>query len=407
MTNYVHESVASAPVARLPLSHARSMRALAGTALIACAWGWVLVSAAEASSEQVVWSFGNGTDGSFPYTGLINGGAGTLYGTTSGGGNYSYGTLFSLNVGTNAEAVSWSFGNGTDGQSPYANPIAVKGMLYGTTTAGGTLGSGTVFSFDPASGAEAVLHSFDISDGQEPFYLMHAKDRLYGTTLWGGGYGQGNQNGDVYAYSLKTGATKMLYAFGGGTDSANPVGALLNVNGEFYGAANAGGIYGRGTVYTFNPKTHAETLLWSFGNGQDGQSPNAGLIDVYGTLYGTTTAGGAYGYGTLFSLNLRTGAEAVLYSFGSGTDGQDPNKNLTYINGTLYGTTEFGGTYGDSGTVYAFNLATSAETVLWSFGNGTDGQYPSSSLLNVKGTLYGTTIYGGTNGKGTVFSIVP
>ncbi|HEX3430446.1 MAG TPA: choice-of-anchor tandem repeat GloVer-containing protein [Rhizomicrobium sp.] len=408
LLNFLHESVTSAPVSRMALSHARRMRAMAGTALIACAWGCVVAPAADASSEQVVWSFGNGTDGAFPYAGLINGGAGTLYGTTSGGGVYGAGTLFSLNLGTNAETVSWSFGNGADdGQDPYATPIAVKGTLYGTTTAGGTLGSGTVFSFDQASGAETVLHSFDISDGQEPFYLMKAGDRIYGTTLWGGGYGQGNQNGDVYVYSLRTGATKVLYAFGGGTDSANPVGALLDVNGKFYGAASAGGIYGRGTVYAFNPKTHAETLLWSFGNGADGQTPNAGLIDVYGTLYGTTTAGGAYGYGTVFSLNLQTGAETVLWSFGNGTDGQDPNKNLTYVNGTLYGTTEFGGAYGDSGTVYAFNLATNAETVLWSFGSGSDGQYPSSSLLYLQGTLYGTTIYGGANGKGTVFSIVP
>lgn len=380
------------------------------TALIVCAVGCVLQSpVAEASPETVVYSFGNGTDdGTFPYAGLIDAGAGILYGTTTSGGTYKNGTLLSLDLDTDAETVLWSFGSGTDGQAPYANVIKVKGNLYGTTTGGGTEGSGgTLFSFDLKSGTETVVHSFDISDGQEPFYLTKVKDKLYGTTLWGGGYGNGNGNGTVYAFKLKTGITKKLYAFGTGTDSANPVGVLVSVNGTLYGAAGAGGIYGYGTVYAFNEKTHAETLLWSFGNGTDGRSPNAGLINISGTLYGTTTLGGAYGYGTVFSLNPQTDAETVLWSFGNGTDGQDPNKTLTYVNGALYGTTMFGGTNSDSGTAYSLNLSTNAETVLWSFGSGTDGQYPDSDLLNVNGTLYGTTILGGANGKGTVFSLTP
>jgi uncharacterized repeat protein (TIGR03803 family) len=124
-------------------------------------------------------------------------------------------------------------------------------------------------------------------------------------------------------------------------------------------------------------------------------------------LYGTTYNGGAYGYGTVFSVNPKTGAETVLWSFGNGTDGQNPGKALTNVKGTLYGTTVFGGAFNDGGTAYSFNLETGAETVLWSFGDGTDGLYPESDLINVKGTLYGTTLYGGTYGDGAVFSIVP
>jgi len=61
----------------------------------------------------------------------------------------------------------------------------------------------------------------------------------------------------------------------------------------------------------------------------------------------------------------------------------------------LYGTTEFGGTY-DNGTVFSVNPNTGAETVLHSFGSGADGEYPIASLIDVKGTLYGTTEEGGT-----------
>jgi len=407
MLKFLQDSLASVPASVGRLSHGRTMRAMTRTVLIACAWGCIVHSpAAAATTEQVLWSFGNGTDGQQPYAGLLDvGGLGTLYGTTSGGGTYHNGTLFSLNLATHAEAVLWSFGNGFDGQQPYANVISVNGKLYGATTAGGNDDVGTVFSFDPVGNVETVLHSFDVSNGQGPLYLTKVRDKLYGTTPWGGpgsGY-----NGTVYSVHLTTGATRVLYYFGNGTDSSHPYGALINVNGTLYGTAYAGGIYGYGTVFSFNPETHAEHLLWSFGNGTDGQSPSAGLINVKGTLYGTTYSGGTYGYGTVFSLNPTTDVETVLWSFGNGADGQNPNKRLTNVNGTLYGTTVFGGTYSDGGTVFSLNPQTHVETVLWSFGNGTDGLYPESDLLNVNGTLYGTTLYGGTYGGGAAFSIVP
>lgn len=377
------------------------------TVLIACGLGCALHNPlAEASTEHVLWSFGNGTDGLDPYAGLIyDGTLGVFYGTTSGGGIYHNGTLFSLNRETNSESVLWSFGSGKDATQPYGNVISVNGELYGATTTGGNDNVGTVFSFDPQTNAEAVLHSFDVSNGQSPYYLIKVKDKLYGTTPWGGpgtGY-----NGTVYASNLKTGRTKVLYYFGNAPDSSHPYGALVNVNGTLYGAAYAGGVYGYGTVFSFDPKTHAEAVLWSLGNGTDGRNPSAGLINVNGTLYGATYSGGAYGYGTVFSFNPATLAETVLWSFGNGTDGQNPNRRLINVKGTLYGTTVFGGTYNDGGTAFSLNPVSNTETVLWSFGNGTDGLYPESDLINVRGTLYGTTLFGGSYGGGAVYSIVP
>ncbi|HEY1613841.1 MAG TPA: choice-of-anchor tandem repeat GloVer-containing protein [Rhizomicrobium sp.] len=83
-----------------------------------------------------------------------------------------------------------------------------------------------------------------------------------------------------------------------------------------------------------------------------------------------------------------------------------PAGGLIDVKGTLYGTTVFGGTYGD-GTIFSLNPKTNAEAALWSFGNGTDGQNPESGLIDVKGALYGTTLFGGAYGSGTVFSVVP
>ena len=98
-------------------------------------------------------------------------------------------------------------------------------------------------------------------------------------------------------------------------------------------------------------------MIHSFGNGTDGITPSAGLIDVRGTLYGTTIAGGASGAGTVFSITP-SGKEKVLYSFGKGTDGAGPAASLIDVNGTLYGTTQYGGTYscdsgGSCGTIFS------------------------------------------------------
>jgi uncharacterized repeat protein (TIGR03803 family) len=161
-----------------------------------------------------------------------------------------------------------------------------------------------------------------------------------------------------------------------------------------------------------------EKVLWSFGSGTDGTNPHAGLIDVSGTLYGTTAFGGGtgcdgYGCGTVFSIDPDTGAETPVYSFCSRKDCRDgdyPYAGLIDVRGALYGTTSSGGTStgcdgSGCGTVFSIDPSTGAEAVLYSFFGGTDGANPNASLIDVKGTLYGTTYNGGAYGYGTVFSL--
>jgi uncharacterized repeat protein (TIGR03803 family) len=136
----------------------------------------------------------------------------------------------------------------------------------------------------------------------------------------------------------------------------------------------------------------------------------AGLIDVSGTLYGTTTGGGATGEGTVFAITP-SGTETVLHSFGATQDdGANPYAGLLNVNGTLYGTTAYGGVEGcgsnNCGTVFSITPS-GTETVLHSFGFHTrDGRSPYSALVSVNGRLYGTTYQGGA-GYGTVFSVTP
>ena len=136
-------------------------------------------------------------------------------------------------------------------------------------------------------------------------------------------------------------------------------------------------------------------VLYSFaGAGSDGFKPQAGLIDLNGTLYGTTTFGGLNNHGTVFSVSM-TGGEHVLHSFAGGVnDGGYPYASLTNVGGKLYGTTYADGANG-RGTV--FSVSTSGrERIVRSF---VKGAYPTASLIDVKDRLDGSTTEGGAYGQ--------
>jgi uncharacterized repeat protein (TIGR03803 family) len=380
--------------------------------------------AAQAKTETVLYSFqNNGADANLPVAGLINV-KGTLYGTTQYGGASDVGAVYAINPSTGSEKVLHSFqNNGSDGYSPEAGLINVDGVLYGTTVSGGASGVGTVFSIDPATGAERVVYAFknDGTDGNGPFAsLIDVNGTLYGTTAGGGtGPGEAGPGGTVFSLNLSTGAESVLYSFvTENGEGYSPVAGLTYVDGILYGTASLGGLYNGGTVFSIDPSTGAFSTLYEFGqHSGDGNDPQGNMIDVHGTLYGTTFAGGTgvacsgsqSGCGTVFSINPTTGAESVLYSFHKVvTDGSGPLAGVIDVKGTLYGTTEQGGGSSDAGTVFAVNPSTGAESVLYSFKKkGGDGIYPFDSLIDFRGALYGTTSNGGAQSVGTVFKIKP
>src|SRR5579863_6449804 len=300
--------------------------------------------------------------------------------------------------GRAAYNVLYSFQGGTDGRDPHAGPLVkIKDMLYGTTVYGGghchsRCFGGTVFAIT-ASGSETVLHSFGggSKDGKNPRAgLIDVAGTLYGTTVHGGT--ASCYCGTVFDVT-RSGAETVLHSFAGGPDGFGPECGLLDVNRTLYGTTTNGGASGDGTVFAITTRG-TETMLHSFAGGPDGAHPKAGLINVDGRLYGTTDRGGANcvssgGCGTVFTVTT-SGAETVLYSFKGGADGAYPTQAaLLDVNGTLYGTSKLGGKY-DRGTV--FSITTSGkETVLHSFRGGTDGVYPYGGLIDVDGALYGTT----------------
>ena len=294
------------------------------------------------------------------------------------------------------------------GANPAANLTVSDGILYGTTKYGGVSGiegtggeGGTVFSIKK-SGKEKVLYSFQGSpDGANPVAsVIVVNGSIYGTTKDGGEYNVGT----VFAMS-KTGQNeRVLHSFGNGSDGVNPVAGLLYANGLLYGTTLLGGTEGKGTIFSIDPSSGTEEIVHNFGNLPDGENPYSTLIDVKGSLYGTTGAGGI-GAGTVFRVTP-SGAETILYTFGNHPDAEGPGAGVVFIKGKLYGTTAGGGIYYPGGTVFSITMS-GQEQVLHNFGNGQDGKYPEASLLPYKGQLYGTTLSGGSAGSGTVFRISP
>jgi uncharacterized repeat protein (TIGR03803 family) len=369
---------------------------------------------AQAQTFSVLYNFTGAGDGGNPLDGLMTDSAGNLYGTTNAGGTSNFGALVKV-TRSGVETVLHNFAGGTDGAYPEGGLIRDKaGNFYGTTTAGGTAGTGTVFRVT-AAGKETVLYSFAGGvDGSTPEagLAMDSAGNLYGTTSAGGA----NGNGAVFELSVPAKGGKwietLLYSFGTGTDGATPVaGVTFDTSGNLYGTTSAGGAYGFGTVFQLVPSggIWAENILQSFQDGDDGAVPYGGLIaDKSGNFYGSATEGGTGGGGTIFKLTPAGSGWTftVLYSNpGWGISGSFRNLAMDAA-GNLYGTTHCDGA-DDAGTVYKLTPATGSWKYrsLYVFTGGSDGLYSYSNPVLEQNYIYGTTKQGGTDGNGVVWEI--
>lgn len=374
----------------------------------------IALGSAQAQTFTVLYTFTSTTDGEQPDASLLQDAAGNLYGTTQyGGTNGGFGTVFKLDT-TGKESVLLSFAGSPDAEDPYSGLTRDKaGNLYGTTLYGGTQGGfGTVFKLHP-NGMEIILHSFaGTPDGDDPRSILvrDADGNLYGTTQYGGTMGG---FGTIFKLDTK-GKLTLLHSFAGTPDGEDPYAGLLRDKaGNLYGSTQYGGTGGGyGTVFKLNAKGKL-TLLHSFTGTPDGVNPLAGLLrDAAGSLYGTTQYGGTGGgFGTVFKLNAK-GKLTLLHSFTGMPDGQNPYSRLIRDTaGNLYGTTFYGGTSG-YGTVFKLDTAGKL-TILHSFNDSPDGAHPIAGLiLDKAGNLYGTTSDGGDlscgfSGCGTVFKLTP
>ena len=387
--------------------------------------------AARAQTFSVIHTFtGTAIDGRYPGFGVTLRG-GNLYGTTNGNG-YGDGTVFQMTrQGDNWVLVPLYIFSGPDGSGPYARVVfGPDGHLYGTA-GGGTLQNGVVFQLTPplsickTAGCywkETVLHNFASGDdGADPGYgdlIFDFDGNIYGVTSFGAAQGtvfQLQQSGNTWTENI-------LYSFGFPPDGGEPFGGLIfDQNGNLWGTTAVGGNFVQyGTVFELM-KVGAgwqELFPYSFRGANDGAYPIAGLIsDSSCNFYGTTSAGGSAGGGTVFELTPSGNGWTlyILYSF-SGNNGGPFGPLTMDAAGNLYGITGGDGAYA-LGNVFKLTHTGNSwvYTSLHDFTGGADGEYPLGNVtIDTDGTLYGTAAAGGSVqgncapvGCGTVWMIKP
>jgi uncharacterized repeat protein (TIGR03803 family) len=289
------------------------------------------------------------------------------------------------------------------GSSPTQSLILDSSKFYGVTSSGGNNGDGVIFSINTDGTGYTVLHHFDSATGSSPGGIILAGSTLYGVANSGG------NNGDGVIYSISTNGTgyTVLHHCASATGSS-PTGELVYDSGTLYGTSSSGGTNNNGTVFTMQSNGSGYTVLHSFDSATEGDSATSGLTKVGSVLYGTTNFGGsADNKGTLFSINTNGSSFSVLHAFDGALQGGTPQNQKLIIDGSkIYGQTYDGGS-NDTGTIFSINTNGTGFSLLKSFNASTGLLRPTTPLLFESGILYGGTQEGGevSNNMGGYFSI--
>jgi len=313
-----------------------------------------------------LYSFGVGPDGGIPTAPAVFGRDGALYSTTSYGGTIGKGTVFKLRPSPTAcktalcpwsESVLYSFQGGANGDG--GNPIGLvfdqTGNIYGTTSGGGAYTGGVAYELTSSGSGwtESLLHSFGgTGDGSAPYRSVLVIDNagnLYGTTSLGG-----NNYGTVFQLTPSGSGwiENVIYNFQGGNDGGHPyAGLIFDQSGNLYGATTDSGSGGGGTIFELSPSGSGWTfsVLYSLPGSAGYQCGPAWALfmDAQGNLYDTTQCEGANNLGNVFKLTNTSGSWTYtsLHDFTGGNDGGYPASSVMLdTNGSLYGTTSYGGT---------------------------------------------------------------
>lgn len=364
----------------------------------------VCFSYAVSNGYEVIHHFEGDAGGSYPQGGVIRATDGMLYGTTQYGGAHSQGSIFRLNPASDDFTVLYDLNSTTgDGRYPFGNLLeSSPGVFLGTCSEGGANGSGTLFKI-LADGTFTRLKSLQpTQNGAFPKAGLGKSDggQFYGVTEFGGLYGYGT----LFTIS-EDGTFAKLHDFNYTQDGSSPVGGLISDgNGNMIGAATGGGANNHGTLYKVT--SNLEVIkLHDFSMPLGGASPHS-ITKNENQFYGTTSTGGAYNTGVFYKIQV-DGTTEVLHNFNPNTDGQNPNGELFLSeDGKYYGTARFGGE-GQAGTVFSITTEGTLQ-LIHSFDNPDLGQFPYGGVVKTAdGTLYGTTLAGGTYSDGTLYAIAP
>ncbi len=339
---------------------------------------------------------GSGFTGSLS---LFNGS--NFIGAIPGGGSGNAGVVFSFNPGIGAYVKLVDL-NGSVAANPLGGLVYQGGSFYGMTSAGGDNGFGSIYKWDPIANTATSVYSFDNLNGAFPtgsLVYNSTTGKFYGMTSQGGL----NSLGVIFEWDPLNGFIKDV-DFDGATQGGTPFGSLVFDGTNFYGLTSAGGTPNLGVIFQWAPGAGAVTVVHTFGTVlSEGNSPLGSLVQLGTKLYGTTTAGGVNGEGTIFSWDLTGSAYADLISFNSAVSGSQSKSTLTVYGGNLYGTTTAGGAHG-TGTIFKYVPGAGSFPTIYDFPTGAT---PNGSLVVNGDILYGTSGSGGTGGVGYLFGWDP
>jgi uncharacterized repeat protein (TIGR03803 family) len=198
---------------------------------------------------------------------------------------------------------------------------------------------------------------------------------------------------------------EVLHVFASRQGLINQGFLIQATDGNFYGTTTEGGASGFGTVFKMIPDGTV-SVLHVFVGGTTDVYPQAALIQATdGNFYRTTTAGGTSDAGTVFKMTP-AGAVTVLHDFSVETDAFPQAPPIQATDGNLYGTM-YGRQGGPCGTAFKIT-ASGVLTVLYGFTCDNNGGFPAAPLVQATdGNLYGTTSWDGARTGGTIFKLIP
>jgi uncharacterized repeat protein (TIGR03803 family) len=360
---------------------------------------FIVISSLAAKAQYADLFDFSGKDGVNPEGSLIYDGK-FLYGICYGGVNND-GVIFRIKPDGTGDTNLHNL-DSLDGKVPLGTLFTDGNYLYGVTQQGGIKNNGVVFRIKPNGTGDTILHYFDSIDGRWPEYEVLISDGtyLYGTTWYGGKYG----NGVVFRIKTNGTAYSDIHDFDS-TDGKESEGTLYYDGNYLYGMTWYGGKYNLGVVFRMKPDGTGDTSLLDF-NGANGSHSHAGpLISDGKYLYGMTVGGGKYNEGVVFRIKPDGTADTILHNFSyTSTDGGNPSGGLLLYDSYLYGMTPGGGTI-SSGVIFRMKTDGTRDTILHDFVNAS-GTGPDGSLILVNNALYGLTQDEGAHTDGVIFKYV-
>jgi uncharacterized repeat protein (TIGR03803 family) len=354
-------------------------------------------------------TFDNLTTGANPLGPVVMDASGNLFGATNGGGPQHGGTVYEVAAGTSGITVlaSFSFGGGSTTGYDVEGGLAIDGSgnLFGSANAGGANGKGTVFELASGNSLITPLAQMPGVFNHPRTLIMDASGDLFGEATSGGNIA-GKNSGYIFEVAKGSTTVTILASLDLTAGSGSGGALLMDGDGNLFGTTTGDTVSGfPGVVFELAHGASTITTVAQFGGPGGGFSGNGDLImDDAGNIFGTTSAGGASGDGTIFEVVKGSGSVTVLASF-DGANGKRPTAGVVRdAAGNLFGTTSQGGDSND-GTVFELAAGSSTITTLVSF-NGANGARPLAPLvIDAKGNLFGTTSSGGNAaGNGAVFA---